>query len=1298
MWKQLANSARTRSLGYAALVLGLLAARIPIGYLTWIGSGEMHTLLETGATLLAFLAGAMALVRYYTQKTTSYLILGSAFLGAAFLDGYHAVVTSSYCAGCSPSSLVALVPWTGVISRIFLALLMCASWLAAETEAGSPRVPRIGERTVYLLVAACTLGSFAFFLWVPLPPAYQPQFFIHRPAELVAGLFFALAALGHLYRARWKTDGFAHFLMLFLITSSLGHFAYMAFSSQLFDMLYLTAHGTKILAYVFVLAGLFESMFAVFRREAEFVVELTHTNEALAMEVEERQRAEAALQQSRDFLEARVSERTGDLAEQGRLAALASDIAMVLASGAGIQETLQRSAELMVLFLDAAFVRIWTLDDRQKVLEMQASAGMYKHRDGAHGRVPLGQLEIGRIAQEGKPHLTNDAQHDPCIGDPEWTRRERLVAFAGFPLILGDSVTGVVAAFARQPFSKATFQAFSSLAGGIAQFIGRKRIEAELLESEERVRLLLDSAAEAIYGIDTSGRCTLANRACLRLLGYEKEAGLLGRNMHEVMHHTRADGSPYAVTDCRIHQAFQRGEGTHVDDEVLWRADGASFPAEYWSYPVRKEGAIVGAVVTFLDISERVHAQAALRASEERFRIASENGSAVIYEVDLRTGKASGFGSGRLGDQPLPRSAEEWRSLVHPDDVDRAVNHMARHIQSGERCSMEYRIVGNDGRSYHFLDRGQAIRNAAGEPYRWIGVATDITESKQAEKAISHLAAIVQSSEDAIIGTDLAGNIATWNRGAEKLLGYAAAEVAGTSLARLFPCAGQASEILDPGMRGAVSRLEEAVFLHRDGRLVEVSLTVSPIRRATGEITGVATIARDISARKQAETELAHQAQHDHLTGLPNRLLLADRLAAGIEGAARSGVMAAVIYVDLDGFKFVNDTLGHEAGDELLQQVTERLKGCIREPDTLARMGGDEFMLVVNDVREDEIALRIAERLREALRKSFAVAGHELFMTASLGIAMYPRDGQDVSTLQRNADAAMYEAKRGGKDRVLFFTPAMRETFRERLELETELRRALDRNELSLVYQPIFEAGSGKQSAFEALLRWVHPVLGPISPAKFVPVAEESGLIVRLGAWVMQQAARQCQAWQRQGLAGVRVAVNVSALEFARPEFAAQVLRVLDETGLAGQWLDLELTETTLMRDMDDSIRRMKSLRERGIRISIDDFGTGYSSLGYLPRLPVDLLKIDRSFVAELGVNSTALSLIEGMISLAHSIGKRVVVEGVETREQLEVLRSIGADEIQGFLLGRPAALPDWAGENLAGRILAEAEPVHMPA
>jgi len=1387
---------------YAALFVGLLAPRHFLGQLSWIGNAEIHTVLETIATLLAFVIGAMALVRYYSQKTGFYLILGSGFLGAGLLDGIHAVLTSSFCAGCSASSLADLTLWTGAVSRLFLSVLMCAGLFDWQRDTPD----RSRERWIYLLVGGWTLASFAFCLWAPLPQAYTLQWPLHRPAELIAGVFFIIAAVGYWRKGGWKTDGFAHSLMLFLIIEALNQAVYTPFSARPFDALHTAAHVLKILAYSLVLTALFGSMYSIFRARAQAVLSLTRANESFAAEVEERQRAEQALQQSRDALETRVVARTADLAEQGELSALASEIAMVLTQNDSVGNTLQRSAWLMVHFLDAAFVRIWTLNKDQNVLELRASAGMYTHLDGAHARVPVGQFKIGRIAQEGQPHLTNDVQQDPWVSDPEWAKQEGMVAFAGYPLMVSDEVVGVVAAFARQPLSKPACQTFGSLAGSISQFIGRKRTEAELQDSEEQVRLLLDSTAESIYGIDPEGNCTFANRACVRMLGCENADVLLGKNMHDVMHHSHADKNAYPATDCRILQAFRRGEETHVDDEVLWRADGSSFPAEYWAYPVRKKGEIFGAVVTFLDITERklaeeeqrklvtlvetsddlialvspekkilylnqggvrmvglespaqalgmdiskfhtesawakvrdkmfpallesgrcleeiqlrhfetgepVDAQmnafvlrkpetgemlcigtvmrditerkrveASLRTSEERFRIAAENAGDMTLEWDLRTGHADIFGrlSDRLGDRPMPRSFEAWKRMVHPDDLDGILAGLGRHIESGERYVAEYRILGEAGDIYHYSVRGQAIRNPAGEAYKWIGMLSDITESKQAEEAISQLAAIVQCSEDAIIGTSLSGTITTWNVGAAKLLGYTAVEALGASLSTLLPRPDQAWDILDPSSRGAVSRLDEAVFVCKDGLRVPVSLTVSPIRKASGEITGVATIARDISARKKAEVAMAHQARHDQLTGLPNPLLLADRLAASIQRSSRSGLTTAVIYVDLDGFKFVNDTLGHEAGDSLLKEVTGRLQACLREPDTLARMGGDEFMVVINEVREDGIALSIAERLRTSLHRPFQVADHELYVTASIGIALYPRDGADVSALRRNADAAMYEAKRSGKDRVLFFTPAMHDTFLEHLELETELRHALDGDsELSLVYQPIFEAQGGRQTAFEALLRWSHPVLGTISPAKFIPVAEESGLIFRLGAWVLKQACRKCRLWQDHGLAGVRVAANVSALEFARPEFAGNVLRVLEETGLPGDLLDLEVTETTLMRDMEESISKMSLLRARGMRISMDDFGTGYSSLGYLPKLPVDILKIDRSFVTDLGVNSTAQSLIEGMISLAHSIGKQVVVEGVETKEQLDILRRIGCDEIQGFLLGRPAALPDW--------------------
>jgi diguanylate cyclase (GGDEF)-like protein len=379
--------------------------------------------------------------------------------------------------------------------------------------------------------------------------------------------------------------------------------------------------------------------------------------------------------------------------------------------------------------------------------------------------------------------------------------------------------------------------------------------------------------------------------------------------------------------------------------------------------------------------------------------------------------------------------------------------------------------------------------------------------------------------------------------------------------------------------------------------------------------------------------------------------------------------------VDLDGFKFVNDTLGHEAGDALLQQVAQRLTACVRRGDLLARMGGDEFMMVVNGVIDDQVAMNVAERLRSALRSPFFVAHHELVITASMGISIYPKDGADVSALRRNADAAMYEAKQAGKDRIHFYTPALGAAFQARLEMETDLRRALDREELCLHYQPIWTVANNRQTAYEALARWPHPSLGWVPPNQFIHVAEETGLIIRLGEWVLREACRQCRWWQDHGKPLIRVAVNVSPLQFARTDFVETVLGVLSDTGLTGDLLDLELTESMVMRDIDSAIQKMDKLRQAGIRISVDDFGTGYSSLGYLPKLPLDILKIDRCFVAQIGENDAAVPLIHGMISLAHSIGKRVIVEGVETAGQLEILRNLNCDEVQGFLLGRPARL-----------------------
>jgi diguanylate cyclase (GGDEF)-like protein/PAS domain S-box-containing protein len=1402
------STASRRQFVYVALSVVLAAAGTPIGHWTGTGDPWLHTVIEAVSTLLALMVGALSLIRYYARNSLSYLILGTAFLGTGILNGFHTVVTSPLCAHCTSSSFRDLTPWSGIISVTFLSLMMCGRLFAGGYErAHSAGHILVRDQTVYVAVCAGILVSCAFCLFIPLPPGYYPDSPIHRPGALAAGFLFAASAAGYFWKGAWKTSDFEHWLMLFLVTAAVENSVYMPFSDQPDDALSWAAHTLKILSYLFVLTGLGSSMLSVFRSTAESLAGQKRLNESLEVEIGHRQRAEKALQAAQRQLESRVAATVEELAEQDQLAALSSRIALVLTQEDSTDETLQRSTEVIVHALDAAFVRIWTLNKEQQVLELRASAGLYTHLDGPHSRVPLGQFKIGRIAQERKPHLTNAILEDSWVTDLAWARRESMVAFAGYPLMVEDRVEGVIAAFARRPFLDMDFQALGSIAGSLALFIGRKRMEAALLDNEEWVRLLLDSTAEAICGVDVHGVCTLANRAGLALLGYAKSDDLLGRNMHEASHHTHADGRHYPAADCPMQIAFRTGQGSHSDQEVFWRTDGSSFPVEYWSYPVLKAGKIVGAVVTFVDISERKRAEQeqrklaslvensddficiasaqgklqylnsggarmlgfddpqqavglhisslhpeeawviiskglptltttgrqqeetqlrhrktgapidvllsafllrrpetgevlclaaimrditgrkraeeALLASEERFRIAAENGGDMTFEWDLATGHVEIFGLfSNLGDRPAPRTMEAWKDMVHPDDLPTVLEGIERHIHSGDRYVSQYRVLGKNGDVYHYSLRGQAIRNPGEETGKFIGLVSDITENKKSEEAIAQLAAIVQSSEDAIIGADRSGLITTWNGGAEKLLGFTSEEALSQHISMVLPQGDRAGDILDASVNGHVSRLDQTLVQSKSRAKLPVSLTLSPIRNPAGEVTGVAAIARDITARMRAEMDLAHQARHDHLTGLPNRLLLADRLEASIARAARSALKTAVIYLDLDGFKLVNDTLGHEAGDGLLKQVTDRLRSCIRDPDTLARMGGDEFMLVINEVPDGRTAFAVAERLAAALRKPLSLDGRDFYTTASMGIALFPNDGTDVSTLRRNADAAMYQAKRAGKDRILFFTPAMRATFLERFELEADLRHALDHGNLEVHYQPIFGAADCRQTAFEALARWKHPVLGFIPPGKFIPVAEETGLISRLGALVLKKACLECRDWQPHLSNSVRVAVNVSALEFARPEFVENVLALLGETGLNGNLLELELTESTLMRDLDEAARKMFGLHDRGVRISIDDFGTGYSSLGYLARLPIDTLKIDRSFVAELGANATALSLIDGMISLAHSIGKRVIVEGVETDWQLATLRNLGCDEVQGFLLGRPAALPDFAARQ----------------
>jgi diguanylate cyclase (GGDEF)-like protein len=428
----------------------------------------------------------------------------------------------------------------------------------------------------------------------------------------------------------------------------------------------------------------------------------------------------------------------------------------------------------------------------------------------------------------------------------------------------------------------------------------------------------------------------------------------------------------------------------------------------------------------------------------------------------------------------------------------------------------------------------------------------------------------------------------------------------------------------------------------------------------------------DLEERKRTERAMRHMAHHDALTDLPNRALFRDRLSHAMAQADRYHQRLAVLFLDLDRFKAINDTLGHNAGDQLLRIAAERLKGCVRECDTVARLGGDEFTVIVEDVEDRQAAAVVAQKIIDSFSQPFTLHGHEVFVTTSVGITLYPDDGEHLDTLLRNADAAMYRAKDCGRNNYQFYVPEMNTRARERLLLENALRRALVKEEFILHYQPRVDLRSGNVIGAEALLRWRHPERGLMAPDEFVPLLEETGLILPVGEWVLREACRQNRAWQDKGLPPVRVAVNLSVRQFLQRDLAALVASVLEETGLPPSFLELEITEELLLEHSAANAAALNRLRELGVHISIDDFGTGYSSLSYLKRLPIHTLKIDQSFVRDITLDSDGAAIVSAIIAMACNLRLNVLAEGVETEAQLAFLRAQGCNEIQGYSFSRP--------------------------
>ena len=536
---------------------------------------------------------------------------------------------------------------------------------------------------------------------------------------------------------------------------------------------------------------------------------------------------------------------------------------------------------------------------------------------------------------------------------------------------------------------------------------------------------------------------------------------------------------------------------------------------------------------------------------------------------------------------------------------------------------------------------------------------------------------------DAVMCTDISGNLTFLNPVAEKLTGWSHQEAAGRSMAEVLRILDAASRETTPNpMEMAVGRdrtlhlPSNCILIRRDGAEIPIEDSVAPIHDREGQATGAVIVFRDVSATRTMALQMSHSAHHDFLTSLPNRVLLNDRVGQAIALAARHMKKVAVLFLDLDGFKHINDSLGHPTGDKLLQSIAKRLVDCVRFSDTVSRQGGDEFVVLLSEVEQPEDTAITARRMLQAVAQAHSIDQHELHITTSIGVSVYPEDGLDAETLIKNADTAMYQAKESGRQSYQFFKPAMNVRAVERQFIEESLRRALERKEFALHYQPKINLGTGAITGAEALLRWTHPTRGAISPAQFIPVAEDCGLILPIGAWVLRRACKQARAWMDAGLPATTIAVNVSAMEFRDDNFLEGLFTILGETGLDPKSLEIELTESVLMKRAGSAASILHALRKKGVQVAVDDFGTGYSSLSYLRKFPVDALKIDQSFVRQISTAGDDTAIVTAVIGMARSLNLRVIAEGVETLQELEFLRAHKCDEAQGYHFSRPV-LPE---------------------
>ncbi|KAB0492609.1 sensor domain-containing protein [Pseudomonas vancouverensis] len=829
----------------------------------------------------------------------------------------------------------------------------------------------------------------------------------------------------------------------------------------------------------------------------------------------------------------------------------------------------------------------------------------------------------------------------------------------------------------------------------ITDITSRKLVELSLLEREGFWSDVVRTVPDHLYVQDVlSQRMIFSNHHLGQTLAYNRtELHQMGEYFWEILLHPE-DADYYHRSRQAQRQAGYRQllqcqlRFRHRDGQ--WRR----FEIREQALARDKDGQVTRIIGVAKDITDQIEASESLRDSEQRYRMLAESISDVIFSTDSRLSLnyVSPSVQAVLGYDAEWIFQNGWQSTIaNPqqltgiyslmDRVSKALDRPEQLAQLRSQVQTQlflFDCLRADGRKIPIELRLVLVWDEHGAFEGVLGVGRDISQQRRAEKDLRMAATVFEHSTSAILITDPAGYIVQANEAFSRVSGYAVEQVL-DQLPNMLTVDEQQEAHLRYVLKqlGQHSTWEGEVWLkRRNGEHYPAWVGITAVLDDEGDLASYVCFFSDISERKASEQRIHRLAYYDALTHLPNRTLFQDRLHTALQSAERQKSWVVLMFLDLDRFKPINDSLGHAAGDRMLKEMATRLLGCVDDDDTVARMGGDEFTLLLQPRANREIALNraihVAEQILASLVKPFVLEGREFFVTASIGIALSPQDGNELSQLMKNADTAMYHAKERGKNNFQFYQADMNASALERLELESDLRHALEQNEFVLYYQPQFSGDGKRLTGAEALLRWRHPRRGLVPPGDFIPVLEELGLVVDVGDWVISEACRQLKSWRQAGARVPKVSVNISARQFSDGQLGTRIATILKETGLPPACLELELTESILMREVSEAMQILDGLKNLGLSIAVDDFGTGYSSLNYLKQFPIDVLKIDRTFVDGLPSGEQDAQIARAIIAMAHSLNLAVIAEGVETHEQLDFLREHGCDEVQGYLFGRP--------------------------